>query len=77
MTKTITETEFLKDPKKYLDYTSGDQQITILNDKGENWIILGRGPQPEATPEEIKAHEELIVSLLNAPSPPSDHSWFD
>lgn len=76
MPKTITEAEFLKDPKKYLDYTSGDQQITILNDKGENWIILGRGPQSEITPEETKALEERFDQIKYGPDL-SDRSWFD
>ena len=76
----ITESEFLKHPKKYLDYSKGDLQVTILDATGKPWIILGRGPQTPVTPAEVKAHEDSIQAFLDEAGddlPEPTGSWFD
>lgn len=78
MSKAITKSDFLKSPAKYLAYTGGSQQIIILDEDGEDWIILGSGSQRPVTLEEIEEHEKKIDSILEeSDDAPCDRSWFD
>ncbi len=75
----ITKDQFLVYPERYLHYSSGDCQVTILDDYGLPWIILGRGPQTPVTPVEVAAHEKLIQGTLDkCPGRPRPtRFWFD
>lgn len=75
----ITRNQFLAYPERYLHYSSGDCQVTILDDYGLPWIVLGRGPQTEATAEELAAHEQSIQEILDKcrGRPEPTGSWFD
>lgn len=78
MTLTITNSEFLSSPGKYLDLTRGAQQVNILNDRGETWAVMGAGSLREVTQEEIEENKRRIDAVLADPGAPEPTgSWFD